>query len=234
MSKKYDKFLRNEQWLNQKYWVEKLSIHQIAKIVGCCDYSVQHALKCLNIPRRTNSETHKGLHAGKNHPLYNKHHTDAAKAKISKTRIERGVAKGELNPFYGKHHTKETKAKMDEARKHRKFPKTDTKPELIFIDFYNKFGIADRIKDTRDNSFHIGRLNPDFIIPNMKIAIFINGDYWHSPLLRYNIRDTQRVDYQTKTCKRHKWIPIIIWESDLLRKDTEQFVLSELKKHKVF
>ena len=234
MSKKYDKFLRDTRWLYQKYWIEKLSIYKIADIIGCCSYSVHRALKCSNIPRRANSEAHKGLQAGKNHPLYNKHHTEVAKEKISKTRIERGVAKGELNPFYGKHHTKETKAKMDEARKHRKFPKTDTKPELIFIDFYNKFGIADRVKDTRDNSFHIGRLNPDFIIPNMKIAIFINGDYWHSPLLRYNIRDTQRVDYQTKTCKRHKWIPIIIWESDLLRKDTEQFVLSELKKHKVF
>lgn len=138
--------------------------------------------------------------------------------------------KKDNHPWYGRHHTKEAKEKMREARKHRLFPKKDTKPELIFIDFYEKIGIADRVEDTRNNSFHIGRINPDFIIRDMKMAIFINGDYWHSPFLRPNMGITQRPDYQIKTCKEHKWIPIIIWESDLTREDAKAFVLTTLKK----
>ena len=77
-------------------------------------------------------------------------------------------------------------------------------------------------------------LNPDFIECNgKKVAIFINGDYWHSPLLRYNIRDSQRVDTQIRICKQYKWIPVIVWESDLKRADAEQFVLSFLQKEGV-
>jgi len=83
---------------------------------------------------------------------------------------------------------------------------------------------------TGNSKSWIGRVNPDFIIRDKKIAIFINGDYWHSCLLRYNIRYTQRPENQIKICKRHKWKAIIIWESDLLREDAEQFVLSTLKK----
>lgn len=205
--------------------------------------------------KRKMSESKKG----KNNPIFGKHRSEETKRKISESNKGKKLSEehkqkirealiGEKCYLYGKHRSEETKRKISEAnknppeeikkrirgaRKRQKFPKKDTKPELIFIEFYDKFGITNQIKDTRDNSFHIGRLNPDFIIPDMRIAIFINGDYWHSPLLRYNIRDTQRVDYQIKTCKRHKWTPVIIWENDLVREDAEQYVLSVLKKEKI-
>lgn len=43
------------------------------------------------------------------------HHTDEAKAKMSKTKKEKYI--GEGNPFYGKHHSAEQKAKWSKDRK---------------------------------------------------------------------------------------------------------------------
>ena len=46
------------------------------------------------------------------------------------------------------------------------------------------------------------------------------------------IRRTMRVQdtlkYRKNHYKKYKWQPIFIWESDLLRKDAEQFVLNTL------
>jgi G:T-mismatch repair DNA endonuclease (very short patch repair protein) len=67
-----------------------------------------------------------------------------------------------------------------------------------------------------------------------RIAIFVNGNYWHSPLLKYNIRDSQRADVQVKICKRHRWKAIILWEADLLRDDSEAFVLYTLAKYNIY
>lgn len=176
--------------------------------------------------------------SGENSPNYGRKHSDETKRKRSdsvKKAFEEGriSINGEKNPFWGKHHSEETKEKLREARKKQRFPMKDTKPELIFIDFYNKFDIADRVKDTRDNSFHIGRLNPDFIIRDMRIAIFVNGDYWHSALLRPRLRDTNRPEVQVKVCKKHKWKAIILWESDLLREDAKEFVFNILHEYGV-
>lgn len=226
----------NKEWLEKEYLVKKLHPRQIAEIVGCSASTVRGALKRFGIKTRSISECKKGeMHPffGKHSPMYGRHHSEETKVKQS------NALKGEKNPMYGrrgkenhrygKYPSEETKEKMREGCKHRVFPKIDTKPELIFIDFYNKFGIAERVKDTRDNSFHIGRLNPDFIIPDMKIAIFINGDYWHSPLLNYKLKFNRTVNGQIKICKRHRWVPVTIWETDLLREDADAFVLHILK-----
>ena len=121
------------------------------------------------------------------------------------------------------------------SRRKCAFPSHHTKPELIFEEICKNNNLP--FYSVADSKLWIGKkpsLNPDFTESNgKKIAIFINGDYWHSPLLKYNIRDSQRADVQVKICKRHKWAPIVIWESDLLRKDAEAFVLTTLKKEKV-
>lgn len=223
--------LNDKSWLIQKYCVERQSSLKIAKMVGCSKVAVLYALKKFNISRRTASEALESRELSQEH----KRNIGKAQEHISEeTRRKRSKAlKGKNNPFYGKHHTEKTKQKQREAHKHQTVPKKDTKPELIFIEFYHKFGIENRVKDTRDNSFHIGRLNPDFIIRDKRAAIFINGDYWHDPFRRPNMQETSRADFQIAECKRHKWKPIIIWESDLLREDAEQFVLAKLKKERV-
>lgn len=59
--------------------------------------------------RRKISESHKGLQAGENHPMFGKHHSDKSKKKI-----------GEANK--GKYHSDETKQKMSDAKKGKPAP----------------------------------------------------------------------------------------------------------------
>ena len=227
--------LNDKEWLYQKYWVEKLSRREIAKIIGCSAPTVSKALKRFNIPLRPAFGAWKGKHRSEETKAKiseaNSNPSEETRQKMRDARIGKTPGNKGKKGYFS--HTEEAKAKIKEARKHRIFPTIDTKPELIFIEFYNNFGIADRIEDTRNNSFHIGRLNPDFIIRDKRIAIFINGDYWHSALLRPKLKYTQRPENQIKICKQHKWKAIIIWESDLLREDTKQFILSILRKEKV-
>jgi|GEM_PF-6252750 len=161
---------------------------------------------------------------GKNHPRF--------KSTIKKVCMQCGKVF-----FVPPHLEKRKYCSKQCSRKAQKIPKHKTIPELIFRDMCKKYALPFRY--TGDGQLWIGRkgetqINPDFIeCDGRKIAIFVNGDYWHSPLLKYDIRDSQRVDYQIKICKKYRWEAIILWETDLKRDDAEAFVLSTLKKEKV-
>lgn len=109
-------------------------------------------------------------------------------------------------------------------------PSSQTKPELIFADICTTNEIE--IEYTGDKRLWVKNINPDYVYYNgrKRYAIFINGNYWHDPFLRPQMRETQRPEYQMETCKQHRWIPLLIWESDLKREDAEVFVLHLLKK----
>ena len=153
-----------------------------------------------------------------------KHLSEEHKKKISKTLKENP-------PWLGKHFSEETKKKISDARKKQRFPKSRTKPERIFEEICKKHNLP--FHYTGDGQLWIGKrrlLNPDFIEANgNKILVEIFGDYWHSPLLRPKMKEIQHPLYREKHYKKYKWQPIFIWESDLKRKDAEQFVLSQLK-----
>ena len=122
-----------------------------------------------------------------------------------------------------------TKAKLREARKHRKIPTHHTKPEVIFEQICKKHNLP--FKYTGDGSFWIKNINPDFVECNgKKIAIEIFGDYWHSPLLNYRLKEDRTLSYRKKTLKKYGWKLIVFWESDLKRVDAEQFILNEIQK----
>lgn len=90
--------LNDRGWLYQKYWVEELSISQIADIVGCSHTAVWLALTRLNIPKRTISDA---LRGNKN-PRYGKHYPK------------------EESPMFGKHHRKASKQKIGDANRGKK------------------------------------------------------------------------------------------------------------------
>ena len=125
----------------------------------------------------------------------------------------------------------------EHLKKMRSGIRSPTKPELIFEAICKKHNLPFRY--VGDGSLWIGKkggrqVNPDFVECNSKkIAISINGDYWHSGLLKYDLGHTQRPENQIRICKRHKWKAVIIWESDLLREDAEQFVLHTLREEGV-
>lgn len=139
-------------------------------------------------------------------------------------------------PKYLRNHgqfSKEVKQKIREARiKQKAFPTHHTKPELIFEKICEQNNLD--FHYVGDGQLWIGKdrvLNPDFIEANgKKICVEIMGDYWHSPLLNHKMRITGNLNYRKRHYKKYKWQPIFVWETDLKRKDAEQFVLNILKK----
>ena len=114
----------------------------------------------------------------------------------------------------------------------RSIPKSKTKPEKIFENICGRNNL--NFHYVGDGELWIGKdkkLNPDFIEANgKKICIEIFGDYWHSPLLNHKMREGGTLEYRKRHYKQFKWQPVFLWESDLKRKDAEQFVLNTLRK----
>lgn len=131
-----------------------------------------------------------------------------------------------------KHPSRETRLRMSQSYKHKKIKTHHTYPEHVFEQICKDYNLP--YKYTGDGSFWIGRnpsINPDFVDCNGgKVAIEIFGDYWHSPLLRYNIAYPQTFKGREKLLKKYGWKLIVFWESDLRRNDATQFVLTILKK----
>lgn len=116
-----------------------------------------------------------------------------------------------------------------------KLPKHHTKPEMIFKGICKKYDLP--FKYTGDGSFWIGKnpsINPDFVDCNgKKIAVEIFS-YWHDPLRRHcKIRYSASYEGRKKILKKYGWKLVVFWQEDLERKDTEQFVLTVLSKHKI-
>ena len=206
--------------------------------------------------RRKMRENHADF-AGENNTFYGKHHTEETKIKISNNRVylrgkahpsfgkpmseeakkkmidaQIGLQAGEKNAMFGKHHTKEALEKMKKARRHQHFPKHHTKPELIFEEICKKYDL--HFKYVGDGSLWIGKdraLNPDFIqADGQKIVVEIFGDWWHSPLLNPKLSETANLNFRKRHYKKFKWHSIFIWETDLVKRDAEEFVLNLLEK----
>lgn len=131
----------------------------------------------------------------------------------------------------GQYVTEETRKKLREARRHQKIH--HTKPELIFEEICKKYELP--FKYTGDGAFWIKNINPDFVECNgKKITVEIFGVAFHSPLFTFmrNVSYPQTFEGRRRILKKYGWKLIVLWDRDLLRADAEQFVLSELKKHK--
>lgn len=122
---------------------------------------------------------------------------------------------------------------MDHARRGKK--EKPTRPEKIFQEICQRNNIP--FHYVGDGQLWIGKkgekqLNPDFIEANgRKICVEIRGAYWHSRLLNKNLREDALLPFREKHYKKYKWVPVFIWDTDLLRKDAEQFVLNELRRN---
>lgn len=103
----------------------------------------------------------------------------------------------------------------------------DTKPELIFRKALNKNGI-------KGYRLHWKKATgtPDIAFPGKKIAIFINGCFWHrcsicNPSIpKSNIdfwnkkfqRNIERDELKFKILKEQGWTVVVVWECQI-RKD---------------
>jgi len=162
--------------------------------------------------------------------LSEEHKAKMSKAAKTEKRIKIAISHlpknqiGENHPMYGKHHTKEAKQKMREARRGQNFPRNKTKPELELLKIIDKHKLP--IKYVGDGSYWVGRINPDFIAVNDKLAIEVFGDYWHDPARNPNVDYLRTEEGRREYLKSLGWDLIVLWQSEM--EGGEEFILSKL------
>jgi len=84
----------------------------------------------------------------------------------------------------------------------------------------------------------------DVALPRKKKAIFIDGDFWHGRTLEKVIerrgnddfwtkklrRNIERDEQQAVLLKSNDWTFIRVWESELVKKSTQEDILLKIKK----
>ena len=93
---------RNRKWLIQKYWVEKLTLKEVAKSCHVNKQTILSWLRKYNIRTRTLSEA-----------LIGRKFTEEHKIKL---RNSRNYLKGKEHHWWGRKHTEETKRKMSNTK----------------------------------------------------------------------------------------------------------------------
>lgn len=112
--------------------------------------------------------------------------------------------------------------KIRKARLKQVFPKEDTLPERLFAELLKNNGFVGWEKHIAIESV----CQPDFIFPKKKIAIFVDGDYWHvNPRFysRHDLNQTQeynlrRDEEQNKHLSKLGWMVLRFWEYDIKNK----------------
>jgi DNA mismatch endonuclease Vsr len=125
----------------------------------------------------------------------------------------------------------EVKEKIRRARFHQVFPKKDTEPEIIFEQALRDVGINNYRKHVA--IFDI--CQPDFVFFNEKIAVFIDGDYWHANPKFYHgkdldepqIRNINRDKAQNQLLRKIGFTVLRFWESDI--KENPKLCLNKLR-----
>lgn len=113
-------------------------------------------------------------------------------------------ARGNKNGMYGKKLTLEHKIKLLNSSK---FNFKMNKPESIVFKTLKQYGFKYTGNHTFWLTFKNGQhKNPDFILPGMKIAVEVFGDYWHR-----NDNPNDLIELY----KQIGWQCIVIWEKDV-------------------
>jgi len=176
-------------------------------------------------------------------PFKGKHHTDESKELI-KDRIDQAYSNGFINPLKGKTYEEllgkkkadlvklqmsqtritkiasgeiDTMPALEKAQKALRLLQKDTRPEKLFENILIERGLKEGIDFEAQKC--IGRFIVDFVLLKSKIAIFIDGCYWHAcPQCNkksgstYNIeRDSRR--QSAIESKNYKFLRI--WEHEL-------------------
>ena len=116
---------------------------------------------------------------------------------------------GEKNPFYGHKHTEETKQKIREIRLKTKFKTKNTKIEKILQEGLNKNNIKYKKHLTVCDI-----CQPDIVFPEKKIAVFADGDYWHSKTHKDG-KAWEKDRNQDKVLSQNGWMVLRFWGHEI-------------------
>lgn len=164
-----------------------------------------------------------GRFAGKKNPFYGGHHTEESKAKLSEAH------RGKQNPFFGRRHSIETRKKMSEH--HVGMTGKKHSPETIRkIIEGNRSGLTKNtsIEITIQNELNSRGVNyqthlpvcgvcvPDIVFPERRVAVFADGDYWHSKEFK-NGMAWKKDRNQDKVLGENGWRVFRFWGHELRR-----------------
>lgn len=138
------------------------------------------------------------------------------KAQKGRTFSEESKKKISISKKGGKH-TEKTKQKIRERRLKQIIPTKDTSIEVALQDELSKRKIIYKK--------HISICDicqPDIVFPNKKIAVFADGDYWHSKEFK-NGTVWKRDRNQDKVLKENDWVSLRFWGHEI-RNDVSQCV----------
>lgn len=253
------KELSDEQWLYQRYEIEKSSSYQIAQMLGCPPPTVRNALIRHRLRIRSYAEAqrgkpspNKGERGKSKYPLLND------KNWLYQQYWEEGASLPSIRRLIGcglsivLHSFKKfniPRRSLSDALKGERNPMYGRKGEnhpLFGVQKHQKFpthhtkpelafeAICKKnnlpFKYIGDGSFWIGGINPDFIHLTKKIVVEVFG--WHHDELQRHckVRYSQTYHGRKKILKKYGYKMIVFWQDDLDREDAEARVVSVLEK----
>lgn len=225
------------------YVKENISIPKIAKMFDCSLDPILRILRENKIPTKSSSESHKGKPSfwkGKNEKermLISKKISESRKGiKFSEAHLEnlkkshigkKSLVKGKrYEEIHGEEKAKELKENALKRRLKQFFPTKNTAPERILFNELEIKGIIFEKHKTLFNKFQ-----PDAVISEKKIAIFVDGDYWHANPIKYKNKVPTKSQFdrvkrdkeQNEILKNNNWIILRFWESEI-KKDVKKCV----------
>lgn len=137
----------------------------------------------------------------------------------TKKKISNSVKANPPRYWLGKHRSEETKQKLRISRSKQKLPIKNTIPEQIIEKELKKR----KINYISQYSMLNGKTIADFYLPESKIVIYADGDYWHN-LPNYIERDVR----VTKELQDSGYTVFRFWEKDI-KKNISLLLYSALK-----
>lgn len=117
----------------------------------------------------------------------------------------------------------------------------DTKPELVVRRYLHGTGLRYRVHARPIKDWN---RRADIVFPRIKVAVFVNGCYWHGCPKHYKVPKTnasywlpkiqRNVERDAETYKRLKsqgWLIFPIWEHEDLEKKARQIALRIRKRY---
>lgn len=218
--------------LEDLYIKNKMTIYQIGKKFSCDGVTILNRLNQYDIPIWRNElrkykyrieipkEEVKNLYIGKKIPISKIKKIFNCNAITLRKRLERyGVPirnisealMGNPSPMKGKHHTEETRKKLSMLTV-RQLASGMMKSKDTSIEIKIE-------KELKRNHIYYqkhvslcGITVPDFYLPDYKIAIYADGDYWHNLLVVKN-----RDEKQNRILKQKGYQVLRFWEHEINR-----------------
>lgn len=221
----------SKEELESMYIRDKLTIYQIGQKFGCDAVTILNRLNHYNIPTRKKGESNvgrykveipveeiKNLYIERKIPISKIKKMFNCHAATMRKRLERcGVPirsisealKGNPSPMRGKHHTEETRKKLSVLTVKQLASGRMKRGDTMIEKKIEEGLILNRIYYQRQVSL-CGVTVPDFYLPDYRLAIYADGDYWHN-LQIVKIRDER----QNKILKLNGYQVLRFWEHEI-------------------